>query len=109
MNPKKLFLQNDNNKLACNCFLQIHFAPPRRVAESEMSQVYSIEYNGENLLLEMAGMIRLPFSSIGSVFTLPATGKESQQWSKEWKDQYPSTTDATSMAVYMYRRVMGDV
>lgn len=109
MNPKRLVLQNDNNKLACSCFLQIHFAPPRRISESELSQVYEVDYNGDILLVEMAGMVRMPFSSISSVFTLPATGKESEQWRKEWNKQYPSTTDATSMAVYMYRRVMGDV
>lgn len=109
MQQKRLFLQNDNNKLACNCFLQIHFAPPRRIAESELSQVYVTDHDGKDIILEMADMIRLPFSQLGNVFTLPATGKESDAWQADWKKQYPLTEDNTAMAVYMYRRVVKDI
>lgn len=107
--PKPLYLNNDNNRLHCDAFLQLHFAPVRRITESDYSQTYLIKVNEEDVLVRMVDMVRIPFDQVGSVITLPATGKESEQWRKDWLKTYPTTNENTMMAVYMYKRIDGEV
>ncbi len=103
MEAKRIYLTNDNNRLGCDAFLQIHFAPLHGITESQLSQVFVVNANGTDRFLKMVSMIRIPFEQISSVMTLPASGKESDVWKEEWKKTYPSTNDITMMAVYMYK------
>ena len=109
MEPKRLYLNNDNNRLLCEAFLQLHFCPPKPVTESDLSQVYIVPVDGEEIYIQMTGLIRVPFDQISSLMTIPAAGLESFEWKKRWLETYPATNDNTMMAVYMYRRIKGEV
>lgn len=105
MEAKKLFLANDNNRLQCDAFTQVHFAPEQPIRESDMSRLYVVRINDVDVFLQMVDLIRIPFKNIGSLVTLPASGKESAEWKRDFLKLYPSTTDETPMAVYMYRKL----
>ncbi len=107
--PKPLYLNNDNNRLRCDAFIQLHFAPMKQITESDFSQTYVLKVDNEDVFVRMVDMVRIPFDQVGSVLTLPASGKESAEWRKDWLKTYPTTNANTMMAVYMYKRIDGEV
>lgn len=105
MEAKRLLLKNDNNRLHCLAFTQLHFAPPVAIRESDLSQVYVVNVDNGEVFLKMVDLVRVPFEHISSVHTIPAAGKQSDEWKKDWLKLYPSTNANTMMAVYMYQRL----
>jgi hypothetical protein len=101
----ELKLRNDNNKLACDAFLVIQFAPIGPVKDSDLYSTHLVKTKDGDIYCQLVDFLRLPFSKISSLITLPAAGVESREWCKKWKEKYPSTTDDTEMGVYYYKRV----
>jgi len=105
MQAQPLNLLNDNNKLACEGFNQIHFAPPHfAIKESDFEKIYCIKKDGEEIFVKLVDFLRIEFQHIGSVFTIPAAGMQSDEWAKEWVKKYPKTKPDTEMAIYSYLR-----
>ena len=104
-NAQSLRLENENNKLLCQGFVQIHFAPaPGTVKEKDFEKLYVVRKDGEDIFLKLESFVRVPFSHIGSIATIPATGLDSFTWAKQWMEKYPKTNMDTEMAVYCYQR-----
>ncbi len=104
--PIPLKLANDNNKLACNGFIQLHFAPPQgTVHEKDFDKLYVVNQNDENIFVKLVSFARIPFDLIGTVLTIPATGVESDVWREKWLQKYQDTKPETEMAVYCYQRM----
>lgn len=104
METKLLKIANTNNKLSCKGFIEIHFAPPHdTVRENDFNTIYSIPVGDKNILVKLVGFIRVPFYWIGCVYTLPATGLNSDEFKFEWLSKYPNTKSDTEMAVYCYQ------
>jgi hypothetical protein len=101
----ELKLKNDNNKLACQAFVVIQFAPQGSVRDSDLYNTYLVKTAAGDIYCQLVDFIRIPFSKISSLITLPAAGIESREWCKKWKEKYPSTTADTEMGVYCYMRV----
>ena len=110
---KTLVVENENNKLNCNGFTVIHFAPPEHyiddnfkhhhaILEEDYDRVYLIKNGDENIYVKLTGFLRLPFKYIGDVFTVPATGMGMQEWIAAWIKKYPKTDNETKMAIYTY-------
>lgn len=106
MEPKPLKIANSNNKLACAGFIDINFAPPHeKVKEKDFETIYAVQVNDKTILVRMVDFIRLPFYWIGSAFTIPATGLNSDEFKYHWLQRYPDTKADTEMAVYCYKEV----
>ena len=109
METKKLKISNDNNKLACSGFLQIHFAPDHgSVKEEDFGRTYLVQHDGKSILVKMVDFARIRFDRIGSILTIPATGKDWKAWREDWLKKYPRTRPDTEMGVYCYVRENDD-
>lgn len=113
---KQLKIENDNNKLQCEGFLQIHFAPPVNgfdpsgqfkiaIKEESFNTTYMINVNGEDIFVKLDCFTRIKFWQISSIYTIPGYGVDSFDFKKMFKEKYPNTNDETQMAVYCYLRV----
>ncbi len=69
MEKKELKLPNYNNCLACDAFIQIHFAPDQPVMESDLNRLYHVKYEDQDYYLMLVNMLRLPFRDIQTVMT----------------------------------------
>ncbi len=105
-NARPLKITNENNKLCCTGFIQIHFAPPEgTVLEKDFEQIYVIKKDDEDVFVKLVGFARVHFQFIGTVVTITACGLESDDWKKMWLEKYPETKPETEMAVYCYQRL----
>jgi len=99
-------MANSNNKLNCTGFIDINFAPPHeKVRENDFENIYMIDVDDKKIFAKMIGFVRVPFYYIGSAFTLPATGLDSDEFKYYWLKLHPGTRADTEMAVYCYQRV----
>lgn len=106
MEAKPLTLTNENNRLNCDGFIQIHFAPAHgSVRESDFDKIYSVNHDGAQLFLKLIDFKRTTFENIGSVYTIPSTGMTGDAWAKQWLKKYPKTKPDTEMAIYCYQRL----
>jgi hypothetical protein len=105
MEPKRIYLKNDNNRLQCEAFLQIHFAPESRLTEKDLSNTFVVDVGGVDTFLQMVDFMRVPFDQVSSLMTLPSTGMESDVWKQKWLEDFPNTQPGTMMAVYMYKKL----
>ena len=106
MQTKKLSIPNENNKLLCDGFVHIQFAPPHEtVREADFNEVYEIDVDETVARFQLVDFLRLPFNSIGSAFTVPATGMRSDEWRDKWIERYPKTERDTELAVYCYKKI----
>ena len=104
--PRSLTLANDNNKLLCNGFIQIHFAPEEgSIREGDFNRVYQVKVADEMIEVKLVDFTRLLFEQIGTILTIPATGLTAEAWKVQWLKKYPATVWYTKMAVYCYERV----
>lgn len=101
----QLKIANENNKLNCPGFIQIHFAPKAPIRESELERIYEINTAEGNILVKVVDILRIRFHNIGNLFTIPATGMEYLEWQRDWQRKYPQTKKDTEMAIYCYKRV----
>lgn len=104
---KELKIDNDNNKLQCNGFLQVHFAPPAPISEEKFNITYLINTDGASIFVKLDSFIRIRFWQISSIYTIPGYGIDSFDFKKQFKEKYPKTNDETEMAVYCYLKVEG--
>ena len=106
MNEIKSFrLVNQNNKLLCQAFVVINFAPKDPLTSKDMLQVFSIQYDGGNFLAHLVNVIEKTFLEINDCYTLPATGMREGEWRRDWMRKNPDTTDDTKLAVYYYQKL----
>jgi len=101
---KELKLTNENNILECDAFVKINLAPGQ-LKESDFDQVYLVKHNGKDIFVKIVDILRVSFSRVSSIMTLPATGHESHEWRRQWREKHADTTDDTEMAVYYYKKV----
>lgn len=105
-NTIPLTLANDNNRLNCFGFIQIHLAPPKESVKAEdFQRVFYVKDGDNELYVKLVDFARVKFSDIGSVLTIPASGFESHVWKQMWLQRYPQTTNDTELAVYCYQRL----
>lgn len=103
MEAIKIEIANENNKLHCDAFVTIDLEPGNW-PESKFNRTYCIRVDNEDRLYKLVDFIRLPFSDIGSAFTIPAAGMTSFAWKQYYKKQNPNVTNETKMAVYFFKR-----
>lgn len=101
---KEIKLPNYNNVLACDGFIQIHFAPDRPIMESELSHIYHVKHEDQDIYMQLVDLHRVPFSKIQTIMTFPATGLDNDEWRAWWMEKYPKTTPDTEMCVYYYKK-----
>ena len=101
---KELKLQNSNNRLACDAFLQIGLAPAEPLIEADFNKLYKCNNDGKEFYFKLVDLMKLEFKNIGGIITLPSTGLEAHEWRKQWKERYPDTTDNTMLCVYYYKK-----
>lgn len=98
-------IKNENNKLACSGFLQIHFAPERgTVREKDFDQLFVVTHEEKDVLVKCIDFVRIRFDNISNVLTIPACGMLHADWQKAWLEKFPQTKPETEMAVYSYLR-----
>lgn len=103
MESVKLAIENENNKLQCNAFVQIGPAPGT-FRESSFDKLYCISTNNEDRFYKLVDFIRIDFKDIGSAFTIPASGFESVAWKFQYKRSHPEVNDDSKMAVYFFQK-----
>ncbi len=102
---KELKILNSNNKLLCDAFIEIHFAPPRETfTEKDFEKIYVIQKGEDSIFVQLVAFTRIAFTNVPSVLTMPATAMESHEWRAYWLSRYPNTKPDTEMAVYCYKR-----
>lgn len=106
MQPQPIKITNQNNKLDCYGFVQIHFAPPHgTIREHDFQKIYFVRHNQQDIFLQLVDFLRVPFKDVSTVFTVPATGMQADDWRRDWVEKYPQTDDTTEMAIYCYVRI----
>lgn len=111
---KPLAIENENNKLACDHFIQINLAPPPPEVQPDGSvkayittktfeQVFVIDQPTEKLYVLLVDLFRLFFSEISSAHTFQASGLSVFDWIDKFREKYPKVTDSTPMAIYFYQ------
>jgi hypothetical protein len=103
MEAVKIEIPNENNKLHCNAFVQIG-PEPGVWKESSFDRLYSIRVGDEDRFYKLVDFIRIRFIDVGSAFTIPACGLESQAWRHQYNRDHPDTTNETKMAIYFFKR-----
>lgn len=103
MEAVKLAIENENNKLHCNAFVQIGPAPGVFKASS-FDKLYVTRVGEEDHFYKLVDFIRVDYKDIGSVFTIPSSGLESFAWHYQYKQDHPDVTDDTKMAVYFFQK-----
>ena len=110
---KELQIENSNNKLQCQGFVHISFAPPVSyfdrqgnyvvpIKESSFDQVYLIKHEEKEIFVKLINFTRLKFWQISCVDTIAGYGLDSFDWKKQFKEKYPDCDEETEMAVYCY-------
>src|ERR1700752_5021007 len=104
-NVRELNLPNNNNVLACDVFMQIHFAPKDPVPESLLlNQLYHVRFEEYDFFCKLIDLHRYRFHQLNDHFTLQACGMFAKQWKEKWLQKYPKTKGYTEMAVYYYQK-----
>jgi hypothetical protein len=116
-----LAIENANNKLACNFFSHIHFAPrksgyrnigqeskllPGDITEDTFNKVFLIKNNDTEVLVQLHDFRRLTFQEISSSDTLLASGMMQNEWKSKFITKYPHVNNETEMAIYFYARIV---
>ena len=104
MEAKELKLPNYNNCLACDAFIQIHFAPDKPVMETDLDRLYHVKHEDQDIYMQLVDLQRIPFKNIESIITFPATALEAHDWKACWLEKYPETKPDTMMCVYYYKK-----
>lgn len=107
MDPKRLVLENGNNCLALDVFLQINVAPPRsRLPHYEQiaDQLYVVEHEGNQVFVRLIEIWFLKFREISSIDTLMVSGLRSGEWKLRFLEKHPETTEESEMAIYCYKK-----
>jgi hypothetical protein len=100
----KLVVPNDNNKLACNLFSVINYAPKRLIGKEEFGNVYEIKQDdGSCVYVHCIKIQRLSFIGIADENTMPATGMDEFTFKAQWMEKHPDTVHTTPMAIYYYQ------
>ena len=104
-NTKELKIANNNNKLFCDAFIEIHFAPPREtITAKDFEKIYVVQKGEESIFVQLTSFTRVEFRNLSSILTMPAMAMESHEWRAYWLNKYPNTKADTEMAVYCYKR-----
>lgn len=101
LNPKKLHLENYNNKLQCDAFVEINFAPKTKFETKHTLQPYVLP-NGA--IVKLIDVYLIKFDALTDVYTLPAMGMRAGEFWRWWWQSYPDTTEDTMMGIYFYKR-----
>ena len=113
---QQLAVENSNNILGCDGFVQVHFAPPvaglnkegifiAPITEESFNKIYVIKRGEESVFVRLDSFVRLKFWQISSIYTIPGYGIESHLWKQKFKERYAEVSDDTDMAVYCYLRL----
>jgi hypothetical protein len=100
-NPKPLPLQNLNNKLLCQAFVEINLAPKEKFEEKHR-QLRFVLPNGA--IVQLLDVQVLSYQAISDIYTIPATGMQEGDFRRWWEKSNPGVTDDTLMGIYYYRR-----
>lgn len=107
---KKLVVPNENNKLACQIFTVIHFAPPDAVMINEplIGNRYVVETDDGSRIVELVHFERMPVIHLDSFHTIAACGCTVDVWRKNFHEKYANTNHETKIAIYCYMYVKDD-
>ncbi len=104
--PKELPIENENNKLQCNVFFEINFAPTaaQPLLDWHFEKDYLIKIDDHLKTVNLVNFWRVPFKNMHDWVTIAATGLPAPQWKFAWKELHPETTDETQMGIYCYMK-----
>lgn len=106
MQPKQLNITNENNKLQCDCFFVLDFAPPKEtLREEHFEKTYLVKHDGKDIYMQLQHFWRIPFAKMSSLYTIPATGIGVIEWQQMWLNKNPKTTEDTEIGIYCYKKI----
>ncbi len=103
-----LKIDNENNKLACDVFTVIHFAPPVQDNQLVHGHMLGKRYLVNNEFeVELLHYEMMPLIHLESVHTLACSGLLVLDWQVKFITRFPKTDHLTKMAIYCYSKVVG--
>ena len=99
---------NFNQKMDCNVFLHITFAPKKPVPASELQQTLMIttgDGSHEPVVAQVMDIARIPLNELIDIDCYASYGLSKQDYIDWWMQKYPGCGIKEEMAVYVFRRV----
>ena len=99
---------NFNNKLTCESFVHITFAPVNLIPEHLLEQPMLITVaDNDSLKIEVItlDLCRLKLKDLRSHHTLPSHGMLCYEFIDWWRIKYPNSSEETDMAIYYHKQL----
>lgn len=101
---------NFNNKLGCEVFLHISFAPPSPLPESHIKntliEIRTADESFPPVTVELIDICRVPLGNIHSMASLASHAMDYHEFYNWFCDQYPLAGCNTPVAVYYYKKII---